>query len=159
MINTAEDKETDQEGDVNIEDNSDNNNSNYNNNGKSNSGNDGRNDKASQEAIQLEVAHKKPRLDCCSCPVRVKKLISNIAVSPKASHQAAALSSLREMALFESVCQNHLRSFAGNALDIVTNITTAALLERLEWIYPRKRQIVDVRQVRPSWFRRQSRDV
>ena len=138
MNNTAVDKETDQEGDVNMEDDSDDNDSDYNDNGRSDNGNDGRNDKASQEAIQLEVAHKKPRLDCCSCPVGVKKLISNIAVSPEVSHQAAALASLREMALFESLCRNHLRLFAGNALDMVTNITTAALLERLEWIYPRK---------------------
>jgi hypothetical protein len=86
MNNTVEDKETDQEGDVNMEDDSDNNDSDYNDNGRSDSGNDSRNDKASQEAIQLEVAHKKPRLDCCLCLVRVKKLISNIAVSPKASH-------------------------------------------------------------------------
>jgi hypothetical protein len=63
------------------------------------------------------------------------------------------------MTLFESLCRNHLRLFAGNALDMVTNITTAALLERLEWIYPRKLKMVDVRRVRPSWFRGQSRDV
>jgi hypothetical protein len=42
---------------------------------------------------------------------------------------------------------------------MVTNITTAALLERLEWIYPRKLKMVDVTRVRPSWFRGQSGDV
>jgi hypothetical protein len=42
---------------------------------------------------------------------------------------------------------------------MVTNITTAALLERLEWIYPRKLKMVDVTRVCPSWFRRQSGDV
>jgi hypothetical protein len=39
---------------------------------------------------------------------------------------------------------------------MVTNITTAALLERLQWIFLRKRQMDGVRRVRPSWFRGQS---
>ena len=85
--------------------------------------------------------------------------MDSFVVSAELSHQGMALARLREVALFQSLCRNHLRLFAGNALDMVTNITTIALLERLEWIYPRKLKMVEVRRVRPSWFRGQSRDV
>ena len=62
--------------------------------------------------------------------------MDSFVVSAEVSHQGMALASLQEVALFQSLCRNHLRLFASNALDMVTNITTAALLERLEWIYP-----------------------
>jgi hypothetical protein len=117
--------------------------------GSDNKNNDD-NDCASPRAVPLKAAHRKPRSDYCSCLVEVKKLISNIAVSPKVPRQSAALASLLEMTPFESLCRNHLRLFASNVLDMVTNITSTALLERLEWIYPRKLQMVDVRWVRPS---------
>jgi hypothetical protein len=89
------------------------------------------------------------------CLVEVREFVFNLAYSSEPHQQAIALSKLKEMALFESICRNHLRSFAGNALGMVTNITTAALLERLQWIFLRKQQIGDVRRVRPSWFRGQ----
>jgi hypothetical protein len=129
------------------------------NNGGSDSENDDDNDHASYGAVPLRVAHRKSRLDCCSCPVDVKKLISNIGVPLEVPHQSVALANLREMAPFKSLCRNHLRLFAGNSLGMVTNIKTAALQKRLEWIYPRKRHMVDVRRVRPFWFRGQSGDV
>ncbi|KAI9861116.1 MAG: hypothetical protein M1813_005545 [Trichoglossum hirsutum] len=122
-------------------------------------GSGGSGGQANQKATSLKAAQRKSRPGYCSCSIGVRKLVSSFAVSPEAAHQGAALASLREIAPFESVCRNHLRLFAGNALDMVTNITTTALLERLEWIYPRKRQMLDMRRVRPSWFRGQSGDV
>ena len=95
----------------------------------------------------------------CSCPAEVREFVFNLAFSPEVHRQAAALLRLREIALYESICRNHLHSFAGNALDMVTNITTAALLERLQWIFLRKWQIDNVRRIRPSWFHGQSGSV
>ena len=126
--------------------------------------NDGENDgdennKVDQETSPLKPLQKKPRPDNCSCSVGARKIVDSFEVSAEVSRQQVAIESLRKAAPFQSLCRNHLRLFAGNALDMVTNITTAALLERLEWIYPRKLKMVDVRRVRPSWFRGQSGDV
>jgi hypothetical protein len=60
------------------------------------------------------------------------------------------------MAPLESLCQNHLRQFAGTVLNMLTNIKTVELLERLRWINLRKRQLTQVKEIRPSWFRGQS---
>jgi hypothetical protein len=53
------------------------------NDGGSNNKNNDDSDCASPRAVPLKAAHRKPRLDCCTCLVEVKKLISNIVVSPK----------------------------------------------------------------------------
>ena len=54
------------------------------------------------------------------------------AMTPEVSRQAAALADLSNMTPLESLCQNHLRLFAGTVLNMLTNIKTVELLERLK---------------------------
>ena len=77
-------------------------------------------------------------------------------LSPEVSRQAAALADLSNMTPLESLCRNHLRLFAGTVLNMLTNIKTVELLERLKWINLRKRQLIQVKEIRSSWFRGQS---
>ena len=63
------------------------------------------------------------------------------------------------MAPLKSLCRNHLRQFAGTVLNMLTNIKTVELLERLRWINLCKRQLTQVKEIRPSWFRGQSETV
>ena len=60
------------------------------------------------------------------------------------------------MAPLETLCRNHLRRFAGTVLNMLTNIKTVELWERLRWINLRKWQLTQVKEIRPSWFRGQS---
>ena len=77
-------------------------------------------------------------------------------VSPEVSRQAAALADLSNMTPLESLCRNHLCLFAGTVLNMLTNIKTVELLERIKWINLRKRQLIQVKEIRSSWFRGQS---
>ena len=86
----------------------------------------------------------------------MKEFILSFKDSPEVPHQATALADLSNMAPLESVCRNHLRQFAGTVLNMLTNIKTVELLERLKWIHLRKRQLTQVKEIRPSWFRGQS---
>ncbi|KAH0560064.1 hypothetical protein GP486_003419 [Trichoglossum hirsutum] len=113
---------------------------------------------ASGRTTQFKAAHRKSILDC-SCQVDAKKLVGSIMIPPEAPHQVVALTSLREIAPFRSPCRNHLRLFASNALGMVNNTKTNVLQERLKWVYRRKRRMVDVRRVCPTWFRGQSGNV
>jgi hypothetical protein len=74
-------------------------------------------------------------------------------VSLEVSRQAAALADLSNMMPLESLCRNHLRLFAGTVLNMLTNIKTVELLERLKWINLRKCQLIQVKEIRSSWFR------
>ena len=99
--------------------------------------NDGENDgdennKVDQETGPLKPLQKKPIPNNCLCSVGARKIVDSFVVSAEVSRQHVALESLRKTAPFQSLCRNRLRLFAGNALDMVTNITTAALLEGLE---------------------------
>ena len=63
------------------------------------------------------------------------------------------------MTPLESLCQNHLCLFAGTVLNMLTNIKTVELLERLKWINLRKRQLIQMKEIRSSWFCGQSETV
>ena len=86
----------------------------------------------------------------------MKEFILSFKDSPEVSRQAAALADLSNMAPLETLCRNHLRRFAGTVLNMLTNIKTVELRERLRWINLRKRQLTKVKEIRLSWFRGQS---
>jgi hypothetical protein len=86
----------------------------------------------------------------------VKEFILSFKASPEVPRQAAALADLTNMVRLQSICRNHLRRFAGTVLNMLTNVKTVELLERLKWINLRRQQLVRVKEIRPSWFRGQT---
>ena len=104
--------------------------------------------------VSLLCDRRKPK--GCSCFIRVKEFILSFIVSPEVSRQAVAFADLSNMTPLESLCQNHLRLFAGTVLNMLTNIKTVELLERLKWINLRKRQLIQVKEIHSSWFHGQS---
>jgi hypothetical protein len=85
-----------------------------------------------------------------------KRIHFECKVSPEVSRQAAALADLSNMTPLESLCQNHLCLFTGTVLNMLTNIKTVELLVRLKWINLRKCQLIQVKEIRSSWFHGQS---
>ena len=77
----------------------------------------------------------------------MKEFILSFKDSPEVSRQAAALADLSNMAPLETLCRNHLRRFAGTVLNMLTNIKTVELWERLRWINLRKRQLTKVKEI------------
>jgi hypothetical protein len=90
------------------------------------------------------------------CFIGVKDFVLSFKESPDVSGQSTALADLLIQGPLDSICRNHLRRFAGTVLNMLTNIKTIELLERLRWISLRKRQLAQVKELRPSWFRGQS---
>jgi hypothetical protein len=72
----------------------------------------------------------------------VKEFISSFKASPEVPRQAAALADLTNMVQLQSICRNHLRRFTGTVLNMLTNVKTVELLERLKWINLRRQQLV-----------------
>jgi hypothetical protein len=64
----------------------------------------------------------------------VKEFILSFKASPEVLRQAADLADLTNMVPLKSICRNHLRQFAGTVLNMLTNVKTVELLERLKWI-------------------------
>jgi hypothetical protein len=86
----------------------------------------------------------------------VKEFILSFEAPPDILGQSTALANLTNSTPLESICRNYLRLFAGNALNMINSITNDKLLERLEWINDRKRQLEKVKEIRSSWFRGQA---
>ena len=86
----------------------------------------------------------------------MKEFILSFKASPEVLRQAADLADLTNMVPLKSICRNHLRQFAGTVLNMLTNVKTVELLERLKWINLRRQQLVRVKENRPSWFRGQT---
>ena len=89
----------------------------------------------------------------------MKVFILSFEDSPEIPGQITALANLLNMGPLESICRDHLRKFAGTVLNMLNSIKTVKLLERLRWISPRKRQLAEIKKIRPSWFRGQSGSV
>ena len=106
--------------------------------------------------MKPKLPTKKSKLRNCSCFIGGKEFVLSFKDSPEVSRQVAALADLLNMAPLESICRNHLCQFASMVLNMLTNIKTVKLLERLRWINLRKCQLTQMKELRPSWFRGQS---
>ena len=92
----------------------------------------------------------------CRCFIGVKDFILSFHQAPDDSGQITALANLLTQSSLEFICRDHLRHFAGTVLNMLTNMRTVKLRERLNWISAWKYQLIKIKEKNSSWFRGQS---